>query len=220
VNLEQRCKTINARKWQEHVKTISAAWQKGVASIIETGQALIEAKNELEHGSFESMVALKLPFGPSTARRLMAIATHPIISNRSHANALPPSWDTLYALTKIPEADLKEGIEDETVNPKMQRKDVQKLLPPPLEAEIEDEDEDEDEKAYRREVNFRAFVNRAHQSVEDSKAKIQPISESEWREALDAATAAKAAWTRAVDRLRRENAELRRRLEATEPAAG
>jgi hypothetical protein len=68
------------------------------------------------------------------------------------------------------------------------------------------QEEGESDADYRRKVNFRAFVNRAMQSVEDSAAKIRPADESEWREAINAATAAKVAWTKAVDRL---NAERR-----------
>jgi hypothetical protein len=41
------------------------------------------------------MVNLKLPFAPAAARKLMAIVSDPIISNRCHGNVLPPSWRTL-----------------------------------------------------------------------------------------------------------------------------
>ena len=34
---------------------------------------------------------------------LMAIAEHPAISNTNHGSYLPPSWGTLYELTKVPE---------------------------------------------------------------------------------------------------------------------
>ena len=47
------------------------------------------------------MVASELPFGDRTARRLMAIARDPRISNRTHASLLPPSWMTLFELTKL-----------------------------------------------------------------------------------------------------------------------
>lgn len=116
--------------WQEHAKRIATAWQKGVGSIIETGQALIAAKSELEHGSFEAMVQMQLPFGPRTARRLMAIAEHPVLSNRTHASVLPPSWMTLYELTKVPSGILTARIEDRTINPKIERKQIAEILPP------------------------------------------------------------------------------------------
>jgi hypothetical protein len=120
-----------ANTWREHVKLISEAWQKGVGSIVETGQRLIEAKNELEHGQFETMIENKLPFTPSTAQRLMKIAANPILAKPAHAQALPPSWGTLYELTKLPERKLVAKLEDGTINPKSARKDIIKLLPPP-----------------------------------------------------------------------------------------
>ena len=55
----------------------------------------------LPHGSFTSMVEAELPFGEATARRLMIIADDKRLSNRAQGHALPPSWRTLYELTKL-----------------------------------------------------------------------------------------------------------------------
>ena len=68
----------NTKTWEEWTSLICSAWQKGVELILETGQMLIQAKEELEHGTFQNMVQLKLPFGSRTARRLMTIARHPV----------------------------------------------------------------------------------------------------------------------------------------------
>src|SRR5262249_48326211 len=83
-----------------------------------------EGPYRLKHGAFEAMVRDNLPFNESTARKLMAIARHSVLSNRSHGNVLPPSYGTLYALTKVPEYKLLASIRDGTINPKLQRKDV------------------------------------------------------------------------------------------------
>lgn len=109
---------------------IGAAWQKGAESVFETGQLLIQAKADLPHGEFEAMVERDLPFGPRTARMLMAVAEHPIISNRKHVSVLPPSWGTLYELTKLPPPVLEAKIEDGTITPKIERKAVAALRPP------------------------------------------------------------------------------------------
>jgi hypothetical protein len=61
----------------------------------------------------------------STARKLMTIARHPVLSNRSHVNVLPASWGTLYALaTKLPAELLEAKIADGTITPEIERKDV------------------------------------------------------------------------------------------------
>jgi hypothetical protein len=112
----------NRRDWKFHAERISAAWGKQVASILETGQALIDAKDELEYGSFEAMVQQKLPFEPRTARRLMAIAKCNLL--RTHVSDLPASWGTLYELTRLPLEMLRAKLNDGTINPKTERKDV------------------------------------------------------------------------------------------------
>jgi len=114
-----------------YIKNIWQSWQKVTTGIIETGEALLKAKAELPHGSFEKMVEAELPFKASTARRLMAIEEHPLLSDRAHAHALPSSWATLYELTKLPEPVLEKAIEDGTITADFQRKDVAKLRPAP-----------------------------------------------------------------------------------------
>ncbi|SIO54828.1 Protein of unknown function [Bradyrhizobium erythrophlei] len=121
---------VSENGWQVHASKISAAWQKGTDSIIEVGRLLIEAKKDpkLQHGSFEVMVRTRLPFNEQTAQKLMKIANNPVISKAAHVRLLPPSWGTLYELTKVPEPRLIAAIEDGTINPKTQRKDVKPLL--------------------------------------------------------------------------------------------
>jgi len=46
-----------------------------------------------------------LPFGARTAQRLMGISKQPLLTNPTHASDLPPSWMTLYELTKLPDLD-------------------------------------------------------------------------------------------------------------------
>jgi Protein of unknown function (DUF3102) len=115
----------------EWTSRIAAAWQKGVEAILETGRLLIEAKAALKYGEFKSMVQLKLPFNPGTAQRLMAIARHPVISNAAHAPLLPPSWTTLYELTKLSPEALLPKIEDGSITPKTERRDVIAMRPVP-----------------------------------------------------------------------------------------
>jgi hypothetical protein len=115
--------------WQEHVRLISAAWQRGVESIVETGERLHQAKADpdMPHGSFEAMIQCKLPFGPRTAQRLMAIAGNTVLSNPTHVSHLPPSWGTVAELAKLPTTLLLTKIKDGSINPRMERKDVKAL---------------------------------------------------------------------------------------------
>ena len=119
----------NKRDWKWHRDRIASAWGKQVESIIETGQHLIQAKEELNHGAFEAMVQSKLPFAPRTAQRLMNIAAHPVISNATHASLLPASWMTLYELARLPNEILMAKFKDGSIHPKLERKDVRAMRP-------------------------------------------------------------------------------------------
>jgi hypothetical protein len=95
--------TMEITSW---VGRITAAWQKTLDGIFETGGLLIEAKVKLPHGKFTAMVDHELPFGERTAERLMAIAAW---DNRrqvktTHGSLLPRSWRTLHELSLLPDA--------------------------------------------------------------------------------------------------------------------
>src|SRR5262249_30283644 len=96
-------------------------------NILTAGRVLIEAKTKLLPGTFQEMIKTKLPFSPRTAQMLMCIAEHPVISNANHGSHLPPSWRTLYELTKIPHKMLLAKIADGTIRADLERKDVAKL---------------------------------------------------------------------------------------------
>lgn len=109
-------------------RRISDAWQSSLDGIFEVGRLLAQAKAELPHGAFERMVESDLPFAASTARRLMIVAADARLTNRAHVHALPPSWGTLYELTKLPDDAFGEAIERGIIRPDMQRKDLAPLL--------------------------------------------------------------------------------------------
>jgi hypothetical protein len=53
-----------------------------------------------------------LKMDPATARRLMAIGGHAVISNRANMRDFPASWPTLYELTKVETKLLQAAIKD------------------------------------------------------------------------------------------------------------
>src|ERR1700694_3128979 len=91
---------------------ICSVWQSGVDSIFECGRLLSAAKADLPHGEFQNMISRELPFGPPTARKLMAIASDTRLANRAHVHVLPPHWGTLYELTKLDDDALAQKFED------------------------------------------------------------------------------------------------------------
>jgi len=114
--------TSDRAEWAARIR---AAWQSSVESIIETGRLIAAAKEQLEHGEFEAMVESDLPFGPRTARMLKNVAEDERI--RNHGSVLPPSWRTLYELTKLEDDEFAAKLADGTIHPEMQRKDVARI---------------------------------------------------------------------------------------------
>ena len=167
---------------KEHAARINEAWQKTVDGVVETGLRILDARHgssALEHGQFEKMLTEDLHFSAPTGRRLMAIASNKVLSNRTHVNALPASWGTLYELNVVANKgfDLEAGIESGAIHPKMERKDVKALLPPPqrhddLEETAADDDmptEAEAEESYQETLFDQALGLVAEMSTEQRK---------------------------------------------------
>jgi len=105
-------------------RVIRSFWERTAAGFIETGRALLAAKASLPHGEFGAMCESDLPFNPRTAQRLMAIASDPRLTDPTLASHLPPSWDTLYLLTRLPDDELQARLNDGTIHPDMRRTEV------------------------------------------------------------------------------------------------
>jgi hypothetical protein len=136
---------ITGRK--EHAARINEAWQQGIDAVVETGMRLEDAKGTLPHGEYEEMVRTDLNFSPQTALKLRAIASNRVLSNPAHVRDLPPSWGTLSELAVVANKgyDLEAGIESGSIHPRMERKDVKALLPPPQrDDDLEEPDEEGD----------------------------------------------------------------------------
>lgn len=107
-----------------------------VAAVLAMGADLIAAKKQLQHGGWERMfaghresVSEPLRFSVSTAKRLMLIAAHPVLTNRAHVHALPSSWGTLYELTKVDKKILTAALAEGRITPSMERRHVRTLDP-------------------------------------------------------------------------------------------
>ena len=117
-DIERSAFGSNRRSWEYFDAQLTALCVNDVENIVARGRLLLEARE----GSFEAMV--KRHFDLSTARMYRIVGAHPVISNRCHVNALPPSMRTLYELTKLPEEILRQKLKGGSINPKLERKDV------------------------------------------------------------------------------------------------
>lgn len=116
--------SIEPQTAAEYAERIAATWQKSVQAILETGHWIARAKEALEHGEFGSMIANDLPFGSRTAQMLMQIAADERLANAKHVSLLPPHWGTLYELHKLDDERFYAKIDDGTIRPDMERREI------------------------------------------------------------------------------------------------
>ena len=113
----------------EWVQKITTRYQESVGAIVDVARYLLQAKDQLGHGEFGSMVAQDLPFTLRTAELFISIARNPVLSNANHGSYLPASWRTLSELARLPEQVLEEALEAGRITPDLERKDVALLKP-------------------------------------------------------------------------------------------
>lgn len=106
----------------QYAERINAAWRQSVQGVIEAGRLLAQAKAELSADFYKQMIEQHLPFVRRTADRLIAISQDERIA--THASLMPPSWTTMYELTRLDDEAFTARIDDGTINAEMERKDV------------------------------------------------------------------------------------------------
>lgn len=109
-------------------RRLTEAWTEMAEAVrertLKIGIMLLEAKADLPHGEFFKMVESELPFGTSAANKLMAVAANPVLANPEHVPHLPPSWGTLYELSRIPAEKLEKAIKSGKVHAGLERHEV------------------------------------------------------------------------------------------------
>lgn len=125
--MAERVRGRNTRTPAQWGGLISAEWRKAAASIIRTGELLLEAKQSVRHGEWGDVVD-SLPFGHSTANKLMAIAENKTLTNSEFIPKLPPAWSTLYELSKLPDGALVEKFADDTIHAEIKQDEAVALV--------------------------------------------------------------------------------------------
>ncbi|MDP9236704.1 MAG: DUF3102 domain-containing protein [Chloroflexota bacterium] len=111
----------------EWAAKIARTWRQALQAIVETGRLLVDAKQQLSYGEWGAMVKNDLPFTPRYAQMLMAIARDPVLADAKHASLLPPSPDSLYRLSRLPDGQLERALATGQIRPDMERRDVRAL---------------------------------------------------------------------------------------------
>jgi hypothetical protein len=104
-----------------------AAWRKTVEGIVEAGQVLKEAKDELGYGGYGSFIG-RIKLNERIAQMLMTIANNGVIRNPKNFSALPPKYTSLYRLCLLGEDELQELIDAGNIHRFMRGKEVTVLV--------------------------------------------------------------------------------------------
>jgi len=114
VNLDRaadlRNSMIPCRSVREYQAEITKLWDHARQSFLLIGRYLNDAKDRLEHGEFERLMARELPFSKSQAFQFRAIAAM-IDGGRLVEEELPSSASIAYELSKLEPVDLQEARE-------------------------------------------------------------------------------------------------------------
>jgi hypothetical protein len=117
--------SVGTKIWADK---INAAWQASVEGIFRVGQVLIDAKEALPQRDFEKLINHQLRFDGSTARRLIIVAEDARLSAQAHR--LPPSWSTLYEMTKLTDDEFEQALTEGAITKQTQRAEVKRLRAP------------------------------------------------------------------------------------------
>jgi N6-adenosine-specific RNA methylase IME4 len=115
---------VEPRTAADYAAKITACCISSVEAILEIGRLLTSGKAVLPHGEFEAMVENDLPFGARSARMLMAVAGDPRLQIGTTGSVLPPSWRTLYEISRLDDTTFQARIADGTICPDMVRSDL------------------------------------------------------------------------------------------------
>jgi hypothetical protein len=111
----------------EAANLIAASWRKSTESIIETATLLRMADDQLppaEYSMLRDHLIKNVGMSASVISKLKGIARNPVMLDPNYANRLPPSYATLYQLSKLEEPILEEGIKSGEITSVTQLKDV------------------------------------------------------------------------------------------------
>ena len=93
----------------QSVQEIAASWRKSTEAIIETGNLLNKAESDFTHEQYSSLrdyLIAEVGISNSVISKLKTIARNPLLIDPNYHHRLPPSYATLYQISKIEQSVL------------------------------------------------------------------------------------------------------------------
>lgn len=107
----------------DFAREIGMLWQDVREKFLRIGRLLARAKLILPHGEFDRMVTDELPFNPSIAYQLRAVA-EAVDRGRITLDELPKAYSVAYQLTTLDDSGLDQAREAGLVRPDLRRVEI------------------------------------------------------------------------------------------------
>ena len=120
------------KSFDDYFSKICGSWYKAAQSIIETGKFLLEAKEQLGSSKFAALrrqLEDQNIMSNTTISKIMKIAENTVLIKAEYQKYLPPSYETLYQLSRQDDIILEEKICNHEITPEIQQKDVKEIFP-------------------------------------------------------------------------------------------
>jgi len=111
---------------EAYAREISRLWSEARDKFMAIGEYLLMAKRSLAHGEYEDMIRSRLPFGPSAARKMRAVA-EAVQDGKVSVDRLPNSYATAYELTLLSQDEFRAAEGRGLVRPDVFLRDIQAL---------------------------------------------------------------------------------------------
>jgi len=105
-----------------YVDAIKGLWNRAQEHFLAIGKNLRLLKEQFP-GEYEDVIRRRLPFSPSVARQLKAVADN-VISGRLAETDLPRSYSTAYQITSLSDDELHEARIRALVRPDVTRREI------------------------------------------------------------------------------------------------
>lgn len=118
-----RTAVVHLKHPEQFVREISKLWREAQHSFLAIGRYLVQAKESLPHGSYQTMVDESLPFGRQVAYEFRMVA-EAVDGGRLPEPKLPHSSSVAYQLATLKADELAEASKAGLIRPDLRRPEI------------------------------------------------------------------------------------------------
>jgi hypothetical protein len=124
MNMNDSVTVSHEKNLLAYIGRIQAAWHRATESILEVGSELNDAKSALSTLEFRKLKTeledQRIMSAP-TISKLMTIASDNRLTSPARAKLLPPSYNTIYELTRVGDKELSDAFKAGVITPETER---------------------------------------------------------------------------------------------------